>query len=150
VQASADDCCLIILDLLKSIAQMNHSDAFHNSASPQESSGSLLPLLAHSSAPKSPGPLAIQLHAIDSSIQTGPTDIPQGELHSLAAATSATPGHAFSVPHPSVLLAHSCLGAGFLAIKHMPKMLDFSHKTHVSDAWLFRCRWQMPSGILGA
>jgi len=84
VQASADDCCLIILDLLKSIAQMNHSDAFHNSASPQESSGSLLPLLAHSSAPKSPGPLAIQLHAIDSSIQTGPTDIPQGELHSLA------------------------------------------------------------------
>ncbi len=129
---------------------MNQSDAFHNSASPQESSGSLLPHLAHSSAPKSPGSLAIQLHAIDSSIQTGPTDIPQGELHSLAAATSATPGHAFSVPHPSVLLAHSCLGAGFLAIKHMPKMLDFSHKTHVSGAWLFRCRWQMPSGILGA
>ncbi|DBB18248.1 TPA: hypothetical protein ACH3X3_003210 [Trebouxia sp. C0006] len=67
---------------------MNQSDTFHNTASPQESSGSLRPHLAHSSAPKSPGSLAIQLHAIDSSIQTGPTDIPQGFSSSEAKAGS--------------------------------------------------------------
>lgn len=104
---------------------MNQSDAFHNSASPQESSGSLLPHSAHSSAPKSPGSLAIQLHAIDSSIQTGPTDIPQGELHSLA--------HCSHLSYTwTCLFCTSSFKYFWLA--QMTWCWISSHKTHASDA----------------
>ncbi len=125
MQAPANGCCLIVLDLLKSTAQMNQSDAFHNSASPQESSGSLLPHLAHSSAPKSPGSLAIQLHAIDSSIQTGPTDIPQGELH-------------FSAHCSHLSYTWTCLfctsSFKYFWLTQMTWCWRSSHKTHASDA----------------
>ncbi|DBA70647.1 TPA: hypothetical protein ACH3X2_012029 [Trebouxia sp. C0005] len=97
---------------------MNQSDAFHNSASPQESSGSLLPHSAHNSVPKSPGPLAIQLHAVDNSIQTGPTDIPQGFSSSEAKAGSVA-GTSLS------LSADSLPTAADLPPKH-PASLPFS------------------------
>lgn len=58
------------------LAKMARPDDLHSSTVPQESSA----LQYHNTAPKSPGSLAIQLQAVDNSIQTVPTDIPQGGL----------------------------------------------------------------------
>lgn len=101
---------------------MARPDDLHSSTVPQESSSALQ---YHSTAPKSPGSLAIQLQAVDNSIQTAPTDIPQGlssseakggsaedtslslSGDSLSTAADLPPKHPASLPFSSATVSHT-------------------------------------------